>query len=140
MGNHELYMRRRRPDPVQILQMKAEAKHERKMKREERYVVQDFFLCKQVVACNSVSKLSTTCASTACFQWQSQPDIWSCKYKVICLYRQYNESISEEMNNDNDLNLHLNDQMSGRLRYGLFLCFRKYQYLVFSVFFNLLIS
>ena len=39
MGNHELYMRRRRPDQVQILQMKAEAKHERKMKREERYVV-----------------------------------------------------------------------------------------------------
>ena len=36
-------MRRRRPDPVEILQMKAEAKHERKMKREERYVVQDFF-------------------------------------------------------------------------------------------------
>ena len=36
MGNHELYMRRRKPDPVEILQMKAEAKHERKMKREER--------------------------------------------------------------------------------------------------------
>ena len=36
MGKHELYMRRRRPDPVEILQMKAEAKHERKMKREER--------------------------------------------------------------------------------------------------------
>ena len=34
-------MRRRRPDPVQILQMKAEAKHERKMKR-ERYVVNIF--------------------------------------------------------------------------------------------------
>ena len=38
MGNHELCMRRRRPDPVEILQMKAEAKHKRKMKREERYV------------------------------------------------------------------------------------------------------
>ena len=36
MGNHELYMRRRRPDPVEILQMKAEAKHARKLKREER--------------------------------------------------------------------------------------------------------
>ena len=42
MGKHELYMRRRRPDPVEILQMKAEAKHERKMKREERYVVNIF--------------------------------------------------------------------------------------------------
>ncbi|CAB4036574.1 Hypothetical predicted protein, partial [Paramuricea clavata] len=36
MGNHELYMRRRRPDPVEILQMKAEAKHARNLKREER--------------------------------------------------------------------------------------------------------
>ena len=36
MGNHELYMRRRRPDPVEILQMKAEAKHEQNVKREER--------------------------------------------------------------------------------------------------------
>ena len=35
-------MRRRRPDPVEILQMKAEAKHERNMKREERYVVNIF--------------------------------------------------------------------------------------------------
>ena len=74
--------------------------------------MKDFFLLyKQVVACNSVGNLSTTCASMACFQWQSQPDIWSCKCKVICVYRQYNESISEEMNNDNDLNLHLNDQI-----------------------------
>ena len=47
----------------------------------------------------------------------------------------YKESISKEMNDDNDLNLHLNDQMSDRLRYDLFLRFRKYQYLVFSVFF-----
>ena len=29
------------------------------------------------------------------------------------------ESISKEMNNDNDLNLHLHDQMSGWLRYCL---------------------
>lgn len=36
MGNHELYMRRRRPDPVEIQQMKAEAKNERSLKRKER--------------------------------------------------------------------------------------------------------
>ena len=40
MGNHELYMRRRRSEPVEIVQMKAEVRRERKLKREERY----FFL------------------------------------------------------------------------------------------------
>ena len=50
-------------------------------------------------------------------QWRSQPDIRSCKCKFFCVYRPYKESISEEMNNDNDLNLHLHDQMSGWLRY-----------------------
>ena len=39
-------------------------------------------------------------------------DIWSCKCKFFCVYRPYKESISKEMNND-DLNLHLHDQMSG---------------------------
>ena len=33
--------------------------------------------------------------------------------------RPYKESISKEMNNDNDLNLHLHDQMSGWRRYCL---------------------
>ena len=50
---------------------------------------------------------------TNTFQWRSQPDIWSCKCKFFCVYRPYKESISKEMNNDNDLNLHLHDQMSG---------------------------
>ena len=36
-------------------------------------------------------------------QWRSQPDIWSCKCKVFCFYRPYKESISKEMNNDNDI-------------------------------------
>ena len=36
----------------------------------------------------------------------------------VFIYRPYNkESISKEINNDNDLNLHLHDQMSGWLRY-----------------------
>ena len=50
-------------------------------------------------------------------QWRSQPDIWSCKCKFFFVYRPYKESISKEMNNDNDLNSHLHDQMSGWLRY-----------------------
>ena len=53
-------------------------------------------------------------------QWRShssQPDIWSCKYKFFCVYRPYKEPISKEINNDNHLNLHLHDQMSGWLRY-----------------------
>ena len=31
----------------------------------------------------------------------------------FCVYRPYKESISKEMNNDNDLNLHLHDQIVG---------------------------
>ena len=31
----------------------------------------------------------------------------------VFIYRPYKESISKEMNNDDDLNLHLYDQMSG---------------------------
>ena len=50
-------------------------------------------------------------------QLRSQPEIWSCKCKFFCVYRPYEISISKEMNNDNDINLHLHDQMSGWLRY-----------------------
>jgi len=40
MGNHELYMRRRKPDTIEVQQMKAQA-HEDKMARQaERYVAQ----------------------------------------------------------------------------------------------------
>ena len=39
--------------------------------------------------------------------------------QIFLCFRPYKESISEEMNNDNDLNLHLHDQMSGWLRYWL---------------------
>ena len=49
---------------------------------------------------------------SACDQWRSQPDNWSCKCKFFCVYRPYKEPISKEMNNDNHLNLHLHDQMS----------------------------
>ena len=50
-------------------------------------------------------------------QWRSQPDIWSWKCKFFCVYRSYKEPIFKEINNDNHLNLHLHDQMSGWLRY-----------------------
>ena len=59
---------------------------------------------------------------TVWHQWRSQPDIWSCKCIFFCAYRPYKESISKEMNNDNDSNLNLHDQMSGWLRYCLALC------------------
>ena len=35
----------------------------------------------------------------------------------VLIHRQNKKSISNEMNNDNGLNLHLHDQMSGWLRY-----------------------
>ena len=50
-------------------------------------------------------------------QWRSQPDMWSCKCKFFCVYRPYKESVSKEMNND-DLNLHLHDQIVGGLYSG----------------------
>lgn len=36
MGNHELYMRRRKPDTIEVQQMKAQAKEEKHAKQMER--------------------------------------------------------------------------------------------------------
>lgn len=36
MGNHELYMRRRKTDTIEVQQMKAQAKEERLQKKMER--------------------------------------------------------------------------------------------------------
>lgn len=38
MGNHELYMRRRKPDTIEVQQMKAQAREEKHQKQLERYV------------------------------------------------------------------------------------------------------
>ena len=38
MGNHELYMRRRKPDTIEVQQMKAQAQEERRAKMKERCV------------------------------------------------------------------------------------------------------
>lgn len=40
MGNHELYMRRRKPDPIDVQQMKAQAREERQSKQSERAQLQ----------------------------------------------------------------------------------------------------
>uniref|UniRef100_A0AAQ5Y9C9 Ezrin b n=1 Tax=Amphiprion ocellaris TaxID=80972 RepID=A0AAQ5Y9C9_AMPOC len=37
MGNHELYMRRRKPDTIEVQQMKAQARDEKQQKQKERY-------------------------------------------------------------------------------------------------------
>lgn len=42
MGNHELYMRRRKPDSIEVQQMRAQAEEEREKKEQERLV--DFSL------------------------------------------------------------------------------------------------
>ena len=62
---------------------------------------------------NQVSRISFLVYVSFCGQWRSQPDIWSCKCKFFCVYRPYKESISEEMNNDNDLNFHSMTKLSG---------------------------
>lgn len=38
MGNHELYMRRRKDDSIEVQQMKAQAKEEKLLKEKERYL------------------------------------------------------------------------------------------------------
>lgn len=38
MGNHELYMRRRKPDTIEVQQMKAQAREEKHQKQMERFV------------------------------------------------------------------------------------------------------
>ena len=38
MGNHELYMRRRKPDTIEVQQMKAQAREEKHGKQMERYI------------------------------------------------------------------------------------------------------
>nr|XP_033793858.1 ezrin isoform X2 [Geotrypetes seraphini] len=40
MGNHELYMRRRKPDTIEVQQMKAQAKEERNQKKLERELLE----------------------------------------------------------------------------------------------------
>jgi hypothetical protein len=40
MGNHELYMRRRKTDSIEVQQMKAQAKEEKQMKEKERQLLQ----------------------------------------------------------------------------------------------------
>lgn len=39
MGNHELYMRRRKPDTIEVQQMKAQAMEERQTRLKERLVL-----------------------------------------------------------------------------------------------------
>lgn len=39
MGNHELYMRRRKPDTIDVQQMKAQAREEKLAKQQQRYFV-----------------------------------------------------------------------------------------------------
>jgi phosphorylcholine metabolism protein LicD len=41
MGNHELYMRRRKEDSIEVQQMKAQAKEERAARQAERYASRD---------------------------------------------------------------------------------------------------
>lgn len=37
MGNHDLYMRRRKPDTIEVQQMKAQAREEKNKRQQERW-------------------------------------------------------------------------------------------------------
>ena len=45
MGNHELYMRRRKPDTIEVQQMKAQAREDKMNKQAERCVCLNFHVC-----------------------------------------------------------------------------------------------
>jgi len=47
MGNHELYMRRRKDDSIEVQQMKAQAKEEKLLKEKERYLLNRFLCYKE---------------------------------------------------------------------------------------------
>ena len=64
-----------------------------------------------------VNKLAISTLHHRNHKWQSQPNIWSCKCNFFSVYRPYKESITKEMNNDNDLNLHSMTKLLGWLRY-----------------------
>ena len=61
-------------------------------------------------------------------QWRSQPDNLVMLCKSFRVYRLKKESISKEMNNDNDLNLHSMTKLSGWLRY----CFSVFSHKCYS--------
>ena len=48
MGNHELYMRRRKPDTIEVQQMKAQAKEERAAKQQEREKLRQAIEAKEI--------------------------------------------------------------------------------------------
>jgi len=48
MGNHELYMRRRKTDSIEVQQMKAQAKEEKEMKEKERKALQKERLAREM--------------------------------------------------------------------------------------------
>ncbi len=54
MGNHELYMRRRKPDTIEVQQMKAQAREDRLAKQAERYS-HDVFSVISTVGCLCIS-------------------------------------------------------------------------------------
>lgn len=61
MGNHELYMRRRKPDTIEVQQMKAQAREEKLAKQQERLVVRRacIQLCKFIFQKKYIKVFST---------------------------------------------------------------------------------
>ena len=56
MGNHELYMRRRKPDTIDVQQMKAQAREEKMAKQQQRWV-KWYCRCKTVMKKPTVTSL-----------------------------------------------------------------------------------
>lgn len=62
MGNHELYMRRRKPDTIEVQQMKAQAQEERRSKMKEREKLQREIQ----VRCSSSLFAAVPCTNMPC--------------------------------------------------------------------------
>lgn len=51
MGNHELYMRRRKPDTIEVQQMKQQAKEERMQRQLEQVSPRKTQVCRRSASC-----------------------------------------------------------------------------------------
>ena len=81
------------------------------------YRVTGIAILRHTISYLSALDLSACCCNKVKEQWRSQPENLVMLCKCFCVYRLQKASISKEMNNDNDLNLHSMTKLSGWLRY-----------------------
>ena len=82
------------------------------------YNLKNIALCFEIYLCGYAldSHAGDKITSQRCFLTLATPTFDRTNANFFCVYIPYRESISKEMNNDNDLNLHSMTKLSGWLR------------------------